>query len=95
MTPVRKAIDLILHQHEPYPAFVVDRYWNLLLTNQGATRLLDRFIVGGASPLENPERLQTLLYRDGKINILRVRPDRFSATRQADFATPAATSVAD
>jgi transcriptional regulator with XRE-family HTH domain len=72
MTPVRKAIDLILHQHEPYPAFVVDRYWNLLLTNQGATRLLDRFIVGGASPLENPERLQTLFYRDGKINILRV-----------------------
>jgi transcriptional regulator with XRE-family HTH domain len=64
MTPVRKAIDLILHQHEPYPAFVVDRYWNLLLTNQGATRLLDRFIA--------PERLQTLFYKEGKINILRV-----------------------
>jgi transcriptional regulator with XRE-family HTH domain len=64
MTPVRKAIDLILHQHEPYPAFVVDRYWNLLLTNQGATRLLDAFIA--------PEKLHTLFYIDGKINLLRV-----------------------
>jgi transcriptional regulator with XRE-family HTH domain len=64
MTPVRKAIDLILRQHEPYPAFVVDRYWNLLLTNQGATRLLDAFIA--------PEKLHSLFYIDGKINIVRV-----------------------
>jgi transcriptional regulator with XRE-family HTH domain len=64
MTSVRKAIDLILHQHQPYPAFVVDRYWNLLLTNQGATRLLDAFI--------EPDKLHTLFYVDGKINIVRV-----------------------
>jgi transcriptional regulator with XRE-family HTH domain len=64
MTPVHKALDLMLHQHEPYPAFVVDRYWNLLLTNQGATRLLDAFIA--------PEQLHSLFYVDGKINILRV-----------------------
>ncbi len=64
MTSVRKAIDLILRQHEPYPAFVVDRYWNLLLTNQGATRLLDAFI--------EPDKLQSLFYIDGKINIVRV-----------------------
>jgi hypothetical protein len=64
MTSVRKAIDLILCQHEPYPAFVVDRYWNLLLTNQGATRLLDTFI--------EPDKLHSLFYIDGKINIVRV-----------------------
>jgi transcriptional regulator with XRE-family HTH domain len=64
MTSVRKAIDLILRQHEPYPAFVVDRYWNLLLTNQGATRLLDTFI--------EPDKLHSLFYVDGKINIVRV-----------------------
>jgi transcriptional regulator with XRE-family HTH domain len=63
MAPVRKAIDLMLCQHEPYPAFTIDRYWNLLLTNQGATRLLATFIT--------PERLHTLFYRDGKINLMR------------------------
>jgi transcriptional regulator with XRE-family HTH domain len=64
MTSVRKAIDLMLHQHEPYPAFVVDRYWNLLLTNNGATRLLNAFI--------DPDKLKTLFDTDGKINIMRV-----------------------
>jgi transcriptional regulator with XRE-family HTH domain len=64
MAPVRKAIDLMLHQHEPYPAFAIDRYWNLLLTNQGATRLLDAFIA--------PEKLHSLFYMDGKINLMRV-----------------------
>jgi transcriptional regulator with XRE-family HTH domain len=64
MTSVRKAIDLILHQHEPYPAFAIDRYWNLLLANQGATRLLDAFIA--------PDKLHRLFYIDGKINLMRV-----------------------
>jgi transcriptional regulator with XRE-family HTH domain len=64
MTSVRKAIDLILRQHEPYPAFAVDRYWNLLLANQGANRLLDAFIA--------PEKLHRLFYVDGKINLMRV-----------------------
>jgi transcriptional regulator with XRE-family HTH domain len=64
MTSVRKAIDLILRQHEPYPAFAVDRYWNLLLANQGATRLLDAFIA--------PDKLHSLFYVDGKINLMRV-----------------------
>jgi transcriptional regulator with XRE-family HTH domain len=70
MISVRKAIDLILRQHEPYPAFVVDRYWNLILTNNGATRLLDAFIVGGASSLENQDKLLSLFYTDGKINLM-------------------------
>jgi transcriptional regulator with XRE-family HTH domain len=72
MTSVRKAIDLMLRQHEPYPAFVVDRYWNLILTNNGATHLLDAFIVGGASPLEHRDKLHTLFYAEGKINLMRM-----------------------
>jgi transcriptional regulator with XRE-family HTH domain len=64
MTSIRKALDFMLLQQEPYPAIVVDRYWNLLLTNQGATRLLTDFI--------DPEKLQALFYVDGKINLMRV-----------------------
>jgi transcriptional regulator with XRE-family HTH domain len=33
MAPVREALDLILSGHEPYPALVVDRGWNLVAAN--------------------------------------------------------------
>lgn len=34
MAPVREALDLILDGHEPYPAVVVDRRWNLIALNE-------------------------------------------------------------
>lgn len=64
MTSVCKAINFMLNQQEPFPAIVIDRYWNLLLTNQGAVRLLNIFI--------DPVRLQTLFCIDGTINLMRV-----------------------
>jgi transcriptional regulator with XRE-family HTH domain len=33
LAPVHEALDLILTGHEPYPAVVVDRYWNVVATN--------------------------------------------------------------
>jgi transcriptional regulator with XRE-family HTH domain len=35
MTPVRAALDRVLKGHEPYPAVVVDRWWNLAAANAG------------------------------------------------------------
>ncbi len=63
MAAIRKALDFMLRQQEPYPAIVVDRYWNLLLTNTAANRLLNAFIA--------PEELQAHFYRDGKVNLMR------------------------
>lgn len=45
---VRRAIELILEQQEPYPAFVINRYWDLLLTNRAAARFIGALRVGGA-----------------------------------------------
>ena len=39
------ALDHILAQQEPFPAFVVDRHWNLMRTNGGAVRLVE-FVLG-------------------------------------------------
>jgi transcriptional regulator with XRE-family HTH domain len=39
IAPVRRAVDLILAQQEPYPAIVLDRLWNIKLANQGAVAL--------------------------------------------------------
>ncbi len=33
LAPVRDALDVILTEHEPYPAVVVDRVWNLVAAN--------------------------------------------------------------
>ena len=38
MAQVRKILDLMLKQAEPYGALVLDSRWNLLMSNDGATR---------------------------------------------------------
>ena len=39
LAPVREALDLILRGHEPYPAVVVDRAWNLVAANSSTVAL--------------------------------------------------------
>ncbi len=39
LAPVREALDLILTGHEPYPALVVDRVWNLIAANSAMAAL--------------------------------------------------------
>jgi transcriptional regulator with XRE-family HTH domain len=40
LASVRQAIEVILANHEPYPAFVIDGAWNLLEANSGVTAFL-------------------------------------------------------
>jgi transcriptional regulator with XRE-family HTH domain len=42
----RKAVDLVLRGHEPYPAIAVDRHWTLVATNKAVAPLLE-----GADPM--------------------------------------------
>lgn len=46
---MRRALDYILSQQEPFPAAAVDRRWNLLQANEGAVRLVE-FLVGPLAP---------------------------------------------
>lgn len=41
MEVVRQALDKILAGHEPYPALVVDRTWNLVAANAAAAMFMD------------------------------------------------------
>jgi hypothetical protein len=43
MQSVTKALERILRQHEPFPALVMDRYWNVLMTNESAPRFFNCF----------------------------------------------------
>jgi transcriptional regulator with XRE-family HTH domain len=42
----RKAVELVLEGHEPYPALAIDRHWTLVSANRAAMRFL-----GGVDPL--------------------------------------------
>jgi transcriptional regulator with XRE-family HTH domain len=44
MKSINKALQRMLRQHEPFPAIVMDRYWNVLLTNDAAPRFFNCFI---------------------------------------------------
>jgi len=50
MKSINRALARILAQHEPYPAMVLDRYWNVLLTNEAAPRFFNCFIELSARP---------------------------------------------
>ncbi|REG52325.1 Xre family transcriptional regulator [Paraburkholderia sp. BL6669N2] len=44
MHSVTNALGRMLRQHEPFPALVMDRYWNVLMTNEAAPRFFNCFI---------------------------------------------------
>lgn len=50
LTPVRRAIDHMLKQQEPYPAVVIDRLWNLLEANDAANAFTVFLFEGPPSP---------------------------------------------
>jgi transcriptional regulator with XRE-family HTH domain len=63
LEPVRAAIDQVLAAHDPYPALVVDRHWELVTANRGLGLL-----TAGAAPhlLEPPANaLRLALHPDG------------------------------
>lgn len=51
MRPVREALDRIVTLHDPYPALVVDRVWNIVTANRSAVSLLEGV---AAALLEQP-----------------------------------------
>ena len=64
LEPVRQAIDKILSGHEPFPAMVVDRYWNIVSANAALVSLLSSVVSGRL--LEPPANaLRIALHPDG------------------------------
>ena len=60
MTIVNRAIDRMLEQHEPHPALVLNRHWNVIRTNRAAQRFFGSFIDLEARP--KPRNLLDLMF---------------------------------
>ena len=44
MGQVQRALGFMLRQQEPYPAMVLDRHWNILMTNEAMSRVMSLFL---------------------------------------------------
>jgi transcriptional regulator with XRE-family HTH domain len=44
MQSVVRALERMVRQHEPFPALVMDRHWNVVMTNDSAPRFFNCFI---------------------------------------------------
>ncbi|MBZ9769847.1 helix-turn-helix transcriptional regulator [Mesorhizobium sp. CA6] len=60
MKSVTDALTRILRQHEPFPAVVMDRYWNVLMANESAPRFFGCFI--DMSARQGPRNMLHLMF---------------------------------
>jgi len=65
MAQARHALDRILLQQEPFPAVVMDRHWNILLTNDAASRFFGLFLDLGAE--SSPANVLELMFDPTKM----------------------------
>lgn len=64
MNAVRQALDMMLKHHEPFPALVVNREWNLVQANTAAQRFIGL--------LENPDDVWQRVDPGGGRNVMRM-----------------------
>lgn len=62
---VRLALGSMLSKHEPFPAVVMDRAWNVLQANDGAQRLFGELLA--PEPLPEPANVLDLMIEPGPV----------------------------
>ncbi|MBW2211755.1 MAG: helix-turn-helix domain-containing protein, partial [Deltaproteobacteria bacterium] len=65
MQPVRHAFDTILSHHEPYPAIVLTRAWDIVTMNNAFTRLFAFFIKLPFDPIVAQNVMHSLFHPQG------------------------------
>jgi len=89
MGPVREAIERVLSAHEPYPALVVDRQWDLLVANRAFGALVEGAAGHLLAPPVNVLRLS--LHPEGLapriVNLQQWRTHLLERLRRATLAT--------
>jgi transcriptional regulator with XRE-family HTH domain len=60
MHGVIRALERVVRQHEPFPAIVMDRHWNVLMTNDAAPRFFDCFV--DMASREGPRNMLHLIF---------------------------------
>jgi transcriptional regulator with XRE-family HTH domain len=61
MTPVREALHVMLSNHDPLPAVVLDAHWNMLMANNAQLALVAQ-LLKGRDPLPTTANVMELLF---------------------------------
>ncbi|RDS82582.1 helix-turn-helix domain-containing protein [Dyella psychrodurans] len=56
LAQIRRAIEFMINHQEPYPAFLLNRHWDILMANRAAARVADFVLRGARSPHSNMVR---------------------------------------
>jgi transcriptional regulator with XRE-family HTH domain len=64
LAQVRKALDRMLLQQEPYPAVVMDRHWNLVRANEAARRFFSLLV---ETPSDEPPNILRFMFDPSKV----------------------------
>jgi transcriptional regulator with XRE-family HTH domain len=62
LTDVRRALEFVLRQQNPYPVIVVDRLWNVIMTNEAMGALLGRLLGAEAAQIAGPPNAMRLVF---------------------------------
>jgi transcriptional regulator with XRE-family HTH domain len=63
--PAREAIEFLLRRHEPYPAVVLDRHWNLVAANPAAGRMIATFAGPDGVEVARGNAMRLIVHPDG------------------------------
>lgn len=58
LAPARRILEMALERHDPYPALVFNRHWDLIMANMGAAALTSLL---GLPPIDGPANLLRLM----------------------------------
>jgi len=65
MQPVREAFETILSHHEPFPAIVLNRGWDVVKMNQAFARLFAMFLEAPVEPIVSQNVMHSLFHPRG------------------------------
>lgn len=65
LSQIRECLETLVEAHDPYPAYVVDRTWNLLIANTAAARLTELLLPTAAALEHAGNTLRLVLHPDG------------------------------
>ncbi len=70
MREIRDGLRFLLDNHDPYPAFVLNRMWNIVMSNRTHLRMLERLQAVGGSRREEPENALRLVLAPDRLRPL-------------------------
>ncbi len=66
MAAVRRAVELLIERHDPYPAFAIDRHWNVVMTSEATGRMMAMLVDPASAPIGDGLNVMRLtLHPDG------------------------------